>query len=407
MAQLSNITTAATALSCAPNGTTWTNGQWSMSKLKTPGGFKGSVYLASDGKKKWYLNAANAATFMNQRQIKQANNPFYSIVPKATTPAKQKNPSPVKGTKAKPKPKVEKPTEEEISKQFDDSDILLAKTVQSEFDQANFDGLVQDWRVRLALAPGANYLYMGKNPGILQPLIATKGVVFPYTPNITVNYQANYDGIDLTHSNYKVFQYKNSSVDQVTITCEFTAQDVFEARYLLAVIHFFRTMTKMFYGQDVYPIRGTPPPLCYMFGMGGYQFAAHPLAINSFNYTLPNDVDYIATTAPEPPAAPEAPIDPEIEAAVAAVDAASLAEFMGPEAYARLGTEIAPGGIVPPAKFNTRPRDITTWVPTKIQLSIGCVPIMSRNQVSNYFSLEDYASGYLIKGTTRPGGGMW
>lgn len=286
---------------------------------------------------------------------------------------------------------------------FDSSDIQLAQTVQSSFDQADFSGLVQDWRVRLALAPGADYLYMGKNPGIMQPLIATKGVVFPYTPQIVVNYQANYNPIDLVHSNYKVFQYTNSSVDQITITCEFTAQDVYEARYLLAVIHFFKTMTKMFYGQDTYPVRGTPPPLCYIFGLGGYQFSAHPLGITSFNYNLPNDVDYIKTTAPV--SRFETNLEGNIEDSLNTLyTETGISNTMAQD---RLGDGLQPGGTLPPPKFNYTPKDITTWVPTKIQLSIGCLPIMSRNQVSNYFSLEDYASGYLVKGTTRPGGGMW
>jgi LysM repeat protein len=290
------------------------------------------------------------------------------------------------------------PGKPEVDPGFDNSDILLAQSIQSGFDQANFEGY-EDWRVRLSLAPNSNYLYAGTNPGILQPLKATQGVVFPYTPQIVVNYQANYNPIDLVHTNYKVFQYTNSSVDQVTITCEFTAQDVYEARYVLAVIHFFKTMTKMFYGQDTYPVRGTPPPLCYMFGMGGYQFSAHPLAINSFNYNLPNDVDYIKTTAPVS----------KFESNFAD-SLNTLYTEMGisnSQSQDRLGEGLKPGGTCPAPKFNFAPKDITTWVPTKIQLSIGCIPIMSRNQVSNYFSLNDYASGYLVKGTTRPGGGMW
>lgn len=280
---------------------------------------------------------------------------------------------------------------------FDNSDILLAESIQTGFDQADFEAF-EDWRVRLSLAPGADYLYAGNNPGILQPLIETNGVVFPYTPNIVVNYAANYNPIDLVHSNYKVQQYTNSSVDQVTLTCDFTAQDAFEARYVLAVIHFFRTMTKMFYGQDQYPIRGTPPPLCYLYGLGGYQFSAHPLVINSFNYNLPSDVDYIQTTTPS-----------DFEGG--ATDGQWLDYIMNKqvdnETQNRLGDQCSVGAGPPVPKFTNIQKDITTYVPTKINISVTCLPVMSRNQVSNYFSLNDYASGYLIKGTSRPGGGMW
>ena len=49
----------------------------------------------------------------------------------------------------------------------------------------------------------------------------------------------------------------------------------------------------MFYGQDQTPKPGTPPPLCFLTGLGDFQFQQHPLAITGFNYTLPTDVDYI------------------------------------------------------------------------------------------------------------------
>ena len=295
----------------------------------------------------------------------------------------------------------------EVEPTADGVDILDAQSLQGSFDRATFEGF-EDWRVRLSLAPGSTYLYASANPGIMQPLQDTNGVVFPYTPGIGVNYAANYNAVDLVHSNYKVQQYTNSSVDSVNITCDFTAQDVYEARYLLAVIHFFKSMTKMFYGQDVSPIRGTPPPLCYMYGLGGYQFSAHPLGISGFNYNLPNDVDYIKTTAPE------------ITAGVVDLNGDGLAttdeltrhlaktneKFMATEEQ-RLGKEIQTGGRPPPPQFSAFVRNITTYVPTKISLTITCVPIMSRNQVSNYFSLRDYGTGKLVNGVKRQGGGFW
>jgi hypothetical protein len=108
----------------------------------------------------------------------------------------------------------------------------------------------KDWRVRISLAPGAKYFYGDDSNKLLAPLRATDGVIFPYTPTISVSYNAKYDTQSLTHSNYAAHTYAGSSVDGVSITAEFTAQDVNEANYMLAVIHFFRSATKMFYGQD-------------------------------------------------------------------------------------------------------------------------------------------------------------
>lgn len=263
-------------------------------------------------------------------------------------------------------------------------------------DQANFEAR-KDWRVRLALAPDGpttKYLYRADEPGILQPLIATDGVVFPYTPTIAVNYSATYDSVSPVHSNYKINQYTSSSVDSVTLTCDFTAQDAAEARYVLAVIHFFRSMTKMFYGQDKMPKNGTPPPLCYLFGLGEFQFSALPLAITAFNYTLPTDVDYIKTTTASPAGSPQEAIR------------------NSSNTPNRLGPNLGPGGVKNPTNYGATPSSTgvsPTYVPTKIQLSITCLPMMSRNMVSNKFSLKDYASGKLLQGTGAQnlGGGMW
>ena len=157
-----------------------------------------------------------------------------------------------------------------------------------------------DWRVRLSLAPSANYLYNAPNPGILAPLSSqsgTNGVIFPYTPSIQTVHKANYNSYDLTHSNYRGYFYQGSQVEDINITATFTAQDTVEAEYLLAVIHFFRSVTKMFYGQDA-TFRGAPPPLVFLSGLGEFQYNKAPCVVASFNYNLPTNVDYIRARSP-------------------------------------------------------------------------------------------------------------
>ena len=41
-----------------------------------------------------------------------------------------------------------------------------------------------------------------------------------------------------------------------------------------------------------------------------------------------------------------------------------------------------------------------------MQISLGCYPIVSRNDISNRFSLADYAQGKFTKGTSSAGG-IW
>lgn len=270
----------------------------------------------------------------------------------------------------------------------------IATSGATNQDQNNFIAQ-EDWRVRLSLAPGAKYLYAGPNPGILKPLADTRGVIFPYTPNIQINYSANYDATDLTHSNYKVYQYKNSNVDNITISCDFTAQDTYEANYLLAVVHFFRSVTKMFYGQDQFPKPGTPPPLCFLIGLGEFQFNDHPLAITSFNYSLPSDVDYIRAGT---------------VSGLAGVNQRPSIRPVNTYDVSQVRLQgIKKGGQPLDAEFGSlTPYNVNvTYVPTKMQIQIGAIPIMSRNDISNNFSLNDYASGKLLRGIQNVRGGFW
>jgi hypothetical protein len=290
-------------------------------------------------------------------------------------------------------------------------DARAQATIQ---DTTNFEQ-VKDWRVRLRLSPGADYLYKApeSQQGILKYLNETDGVVFPYTPTITVSYSANYDQINPTHSNYKVLQYTNSSVDSVSISCDFTAQDTREANYLLAVIHFFRSVTKMFYGQDQNPKPGTPPPLVYLFGLGEFQFNAHPLVVTNFNYALPSDVDYIrAGAVTANPGVSREPSKPTNPSSTTALDRLK-------QGAAQIGqnflNSILPGGESGPPSFTPSGFSAITaagtveptYVPTKINLQIQCMPIVSRNDVSNRFSVAEYASGKLLRGIREKGGGFW
>ena len=262
-----------------------------------------------------------------------------------------------------------------------------ARNQQSIREQRGNNVDSADWRVRLRLAPRADYLYKAASPGILQPLAVSDGVIFPYTPTIQTVYKANYNSYNLTHSNYRGFFYQGSGVEDINITGVFTAQDSVEAAYLLAVIHFFRSVTKMFYGQD--PNRGAPPPLVYLSAMGESQYVDAPCVIGQFNYNLPADVDYIRAGAPNQNGTD----------LLKRRDRQSLPTNTFEAAWTRLKNAL-PGGLpkggetfppAPPTLGLSRP----TYVPTKMEISIILHPMQSRQQVSQVFSLKDYANGQL------------
>jgi hypothetical protein len=246
-----------------------------------------------------------------------------------------------------------------------------------------------DWRVTLRLAPGATYLYKAADAGLLQPLKVTNGVIFPYTPTISTAYRANYNNYDLTHSNYRGYFYQNSYTDIVNLTATFTAQSTSDAAYVLAVIHFFRSVTKMFYGQDAQPQRGSPPPLVFLSGLGDYQFNNHPCLVSQFNYTLPADVDYISSGSPNNLGLNLQPLQNLYSTTLNAVS----------PTVTRLAT-----AFLPPGAQNAIPAPLQgllsnpTYVPSKIDLVISLLPVQSRQQVSKQFSLKGFANGQLLKG---------
>ena len=249
-----------------------------------------------------------------------------------------------------------------------------------------------DWRVRLSLAKNAQYLYNDpNNPGILKPLAATGGVIFPYLPKIDTTYTASYEESSLTHSNHKNYFYKSSSIGAIGLIATFTAQDSVEADYLLAVIHFFRSVTKMFYGQDAQ--RGAPPPLVYLTGLGAFQFSEHPCVVQSFNYSLPNDVDYIRARSPNVNGTSlltrrsrqDLPTDP-ISGSIKRLS--NLFTSQG----------VTKGAQQDPPAPPTLGKNSPTYVPTKMDITLSLLPVQTRSQVSQVFSLKSFANGDLIKG---------
>lgn len=216
-----------------------------------------------------------------------------------------------------------------------------------------------DWRVRISLADSATYFYKNPNPGILAPLAKTGGVIYPYTPQISVTHAARYGSQNLTHSNYTNYFYEGSEVQAINVTGEFTVQTVEEGLYVLACIQFFRSATKMFFGSgsqlDNGGLVGSPPPMVFLNGYGSYYFPNVPCVVTSFQHTMGQDVDYV---------------------------------------------NIPVGGQVIKDDNGTSGRvsDKYTRLPTVSTLAVTLQPIYSRRNLADKFSLDAFARGDLIKG---------
>lgn len=150
-----------------------------------------------------------------------------------------------------------------------------------------------DWRIRVSLSPSSQLFYLtGDQTDIMYPLLATSGVIFPYTPTLTMTHNANYSPQKFTHSNYPAYSYENSEVQAITLGGDFTVQNKADGAYLLACIYFFRAVTKMFFGSG--DNVGNPPPLVFLDGYGTHYLPHVPCIVTSFTHTMPAEVDYVS-----------------------------------------------------------------------------------------------------------------
>jgi len=179
----------------------------------------------------------------------------------------------------------------------------------------------------------------------------TNGFVFPFTPTVLVSQSANYQSIQPVHTNYPYYSYQNSQVDQMTITGDFFVQNAAEARYWVACIHYLRSVTKMNFGVD--QDAGQPPPVVRLNGYGDFVFNNVPVIINSFQFDMPKDVDYIST---------------------------------------------AVGTTTPPVTDFDTGSTPTGWAPATSIVTVAVTPQYSRTKQSQ-FSLNDFIKdGYIGKG---------
>jgi hypothetical protein len=154
----------------------------------------------------------------------------------------------------------------------------------------------QDYRARLQPKKrnDINVLGPADPSNILNPLHATNGVLFPYTPSVTSGNVAEYDNTGFIHTNYGYNAYIRSYTKPLSITAEFTAQTTDEALYLLAVIHFFRSVTKSYFGINPYQKAGTPPPVLLFDYLGEFQYNRVPVLPKTFDFTYDPTIDYVA-----------------------------------------------------------------------------------------------------------------
>ena len=149
------------------------------------------------------------------------------------------------------------------------------------------DTYSNDWRVRLSLANWTSF----KSSPVLTPLKDSGGLIFPYTPKISIQSSATYQKIETVHTNYNFQAFKSSNPGPIKITAPMYVSDPTEGLYWIAMVHYLRSLTKMFTGND--PKAGNPPPIIMLNGYGNYVFKNVPVVVTSMEVTLEDKCDYI------------------------------------------------------------------------------------------------------------------
>ena len=249
------------------------------------------------------------------------------------------------------------------------------------------DDAANDWRVRLSLANWVSF----KTSSVLKPLKEAGGLVFPYTPQIGISSSASYQPISTTHSNYTFNAYTRSQADSISITAPFFVEDATQALYWIAAVHYLRSLTKMFSGNDMKA--GNPPPIVKLNGYGAYVFKNVPCVVTSMKVELMGDCDYIGTEV-------------KGSAAGALADVADslggLADTLGGALPGLSGvtstvSSIAGGvgqvaGMLGAFGIGGSTSGGITHVPTKSSMIITLQPMYSRAAARN-FSLDRFVSG--------------
>lgn len=144
-----------------------------------------------------------------------------------------------------------------------------------------------DWRVRLSLSNWSSF----RSSPVLKPLKDAGGLIFPYTPTIGISSGATYNGISTVHTNYTFQAYKSSEPGTISIVAPMYVEDPEQGLYWIAMVHYLRSLTKMFSGAD--PKAGNPPPVIMLNGYGNYVFKNVPVVVKRMSISLNAECDYI------------------------------------------------------------------------------------------------------------------
>jgi len=166
-------------------------------------------------------------------------------------------------------------------------------------DGPNKIGEKFDWRARLRPKEGGRSRFFSQLNNeanyLLKPLDEAGGLIWQYTPTIFLSGSAEYNEVLMQGMNYPINTFISSRPPDIPITADFSANNIYEARYLLAVMTFLKICTKGYFGDDAVAkgTAGTPPPVLLFEYLGDHGFNKVPVVVTNYSLQLPDNVDYV------------------------------------------------------------------------------------------------------------------
>lgn len=219
---------------------------------------------------------------------------------------------------------------------------FLNQTGKIQSDAENPLQKSMDWRARLRPKKGGEQKFYAIDDNyLMEPIRESGGMVWQYTPTVYLSATAEYDQKLMQGMNYPINTFISGRPPDLPVQADFTANNEYEARYLLAIMTFLRVATKAYFGDAAVANGdyGTPPPVMVFEYLGDHGFNKVPVVVTNYQMGLTDDVDYV------------------------------------PVVYGKT----------------------TTYVPTKTNIMVNLTPTYTPHKIRRRFDLNSIASGVAYK----------
>ena len=180
---------------------------------------------------------------------------------------------------------------------------FLQQSGKIQSDADNPLGKSMDWRARLRPKKGGEEKFYSipqsedgtPQPYLMAPIRESGGMVWQYTPTVYLSATAEYDQKLMQGMNYPINTFISGRPPDLPVQADFTANNEYEARYLLAILTFLRVATKAYFGDPAVASKdyGTPPPVLIFEYLGDHGFNKVPVVVTNYQMGLTDDVDYV------------------------------------------------------------------------------------------------------------------